>query len=167
MMQLRISFRSRSDLVLDADHSLDFTSNLVLQACISLYSVLGKSGAWMFLPRSFKNAVAQLLFGDIFWLDHWRVPRAYWVVAARIRFDFLASFTACDVLSIVPCYDIFQVSGISKPRFCKTYVLQFGALHENNGKHNFWKRQRQLRQPQPRGWLLDSQKSQGSVNGGF
>ena len=44
-MQIRISFRSRSDLVLDADQSLDFSSYLVLQACLSFYSVLDKSGA--------------------------------------------------------------------------------------------------------------------------
>ena len=35
MMQIRISFRSRSDLVLDADHALDFLSDLAFQACIS------------------------------------------------------------------------------------------------------------------------------------
>ena len=44
-MQLRISFRSRSDLVLDADHALDLLSDLAFQACISFYSVLDKSGA--------------------------------------------------------------------------------------------------------------------------
>ena len=26
-------------------------------------------------------------------------------------------------------------SGISKPRFYQTYVLQFGAFHENDGNH--------------------------------
>ena len=26
-------------------------------------------------------------------------------------------------------------SGISKPRFCQTYVLQFGAFHENDENH--------------------------------
>ena len=25
--------------------------------------------------------------------------------------------------------------GISKPRFCQTYVLQLGAFHENDGNH--------------------------------
>ena len=45
IMQIRISFRSRSDLVLDADQALDFSSDLVFQACISFYSVLDKSGA--------------------------------------------------------------------------------------------------------------------------
>ena len=50
IMQLRIPFRSRSDLVLDADHALDFLSDLAFQACISFYSVLDKSGASMFLP---------------------------------------------------------------------------------------------------------------------
>ena len=59
-MQLRISFRPRSDLVLDADHALDFLSDLAFQACISLYSVLDKSGAWMFSPYSIKNAVAHI-----------------------------------------------------------------------------------------------------------
>ena len=38
-------FVSRSDLVLDAYHALDFLSDLAFQACISLYSVLDKSGA--------------------------------------------------------------------------------------------------------------------------
>ena len=28
-----------------------------------------------------------------------------------------------------------EKSGISKPRFCQTYVLQFGAFHENGGNH--------------------------------
>ena len=60
-MQLRISFRSRSDLVLDADHALDFSSDLALQACISFYCVLDKSGAWMFLPCLIKNAVAHIV----------------------------------------------------------------------------------------------------------
>ena len=45
IMQICISFRSRSDLVLDADHDLDFLSDLAFQACISFYSVLNKSGA--------------------------------------------------------------------------------------------------------------------------
>ena len=27
------------------------------------------------------------------------------------------------------------LSGITKPRFCQTYVLQFGAFHENDGNH--------------------------------
>ena len=45
IMQICIAFRSRSDLVLDADHALDFLSDLVLQACISFCSVLDKSGA--------------------------------------------------------------------------------------------------------------------------
>ena len=37
IMQIRISFRSRSDLILDADHALDFflKSDLAFQACIS------------------------------------------------------------------------------------------------------------------------------------
>ena len=53
-MQIRIAFRAHSDLVLDADHALDFLSDLAFQACISFYSVLDKSGAWMFLPCSIK-----------------------------------------------------------------------------------------------------------------
>ena len=55
------SFRSRSDLVVDADHALDFLSYLAFQVCISFYSVLDKSGAWMFLPCSIKNAVAHMV----------------------------------------------------------------------------------------------------------
>ena len=43
-----ISFRSRSDLVLDADHALDFVSYLVLQACISFCSVSDQTGAALF-----------------------------------------------------------------------------------------------------------------------
>ena len=50
------------DLVLDADQSLDFLFYLVLEACISLYSVLDKRGALMFLPCSIKNAVAHVIF---------------------------------------------------------------------------------------------------------
>ena len=41
-------FVSRSDLILDADHSLDFLSYLVLQACILFCSVSDKSGALLF-----------------------------------------------------------------------------------------------------------------------
>ena len=59
-MQIRISFRSRSDLVLDAGHSLDFLAYLVLQACILFCSVSEKSGASLFLPCSHKNAAAHL-----------------------------------------------------------------------------------------------------------
>ena len=44
IMQIRILFRSRSDLVLDADNALDCSSNLVFKACISLCSVSDKSG---------------------------------------------------------------------------------------------------------------------------
>ena len=36
-MQICISFRSHSDLVLDADHASDFPSDLAFQACISFY----------------------------------------------------------------------------------------------------------------------------------
>ena len=61
IMQIRISLRSRSDLVLDADHALDFLSDLAFQVCISFYSVLDKSGARMVLPCSIKNAVAQII----------------------------------------------------------------------------------------------------------
>ena len=39
IMQIRISFRSRSDLVLDADQALDLLSDLASQACISFCSV--------------------------------------------------------------------------------------------------------------------------------
>ena len=60
IMQIRISFRSRSDLVLDADHALDFSSYLVLQACISFCSVSDKSGASLFLPCSHQIAVAHM-----------------------------------------------------------------------------------------------------------
>ena len=59
-MQIRISFRSRSDLVLEADNALDLLSNLVLQACISFCSVSDKSGASVFLPCSHKNAVDKM-----------------------------------------------------------------------------------------------------------
>ena len=51
-----ISFWSRSD----ADYALDFLSDLAFQACISFCSVLDKSGAWMFLACSIKNAVAHM-----------------------------------------------------------------------------------------------------------
>ena len=39
-----------------------FLSDLVFQACISFYSVLDKSGAWMFLPCLIKNVVAHILY---------------------------------------------------------------------------------------------------------
>ena len=54
IMLIRISFRSRSDHVLDADHALDFLSYLALQACISFCRVSDKSGASLFLPCSHK-----------------------------------------------------------------------------------------------------------------
>ena len=60
-MQIRISFRSRPDLVLDADRALDLLSYLVLQACISFCSVSNKTGAFLLLPCSHKNAVAHLV----------------------------------------------------------------------------------------------------------
>ena len=60
IMQIRISFRSRSDLILDADNALEFSSYLVLQACISFCSVSDKSGASMFFPCWHKNAAAQM-----------------------------------------------------------------------------------------------------------
>ena len=41
-------FVSRSDLVLDADHSLDFSAYLVLQSCISFCSVSENRGASLF-----------------------------------------------------------------------------------------------------------------------
>ena len=62
-MQICIPFRSRSDLVLDADHALVvfFLSSLVLQAYISFCSVLYKSGASLFWPYSHKNAVFRMV----------------------------------------------------------------------------------------------------------
>ena len=61
IMQIRISFRSRSDLVLI---SLTMPGNFYpisnLQACISFCSVSDKSGASMFLPCSHKNAAAHI-----------------------------------------------------------------------------------------------------------
>ena len=52
---------SRSDLVLDADHSLDLLGTyLVLQACISFGSVSNKTGAFLLVPCSHKNAVAHI-----------------------------------------------------------------------------------------------------------
>ena len=56
-MQIHISFRSRTDLVLDAEHSLDFSSYLILQACISFCSVSDKSGVSMFLPFSHRKCL--------------------------------------------------------------------------------------------------------------
>ena len=63
IMQIYISFRSRSDLVLDANHALDFLSYLVLQAWISFCSVSDKVGVSLFLPCSHNNAVAHILSG--------------------------------------------------------------------------------------------------------
>ena len=60
IMQIRISFRSRSDLILDAEHALDVLSYLVLQVCISFCSVSDKNGASLFLPCLHKNAVANV-----------------------------------------------------------------------------------------------------------
>ena len=59
-MQIRMSFRSRSDLGLDADHALDSLSHLVLQACISFCSVSDRSGAPLFLPCSHRNTLAHM-----------------------------------------------------------------------------------------------------------
>ena len=57
-MQVRISFRCRSDLVLDADHALDFfKSYLVLQVSNSFCGVSDKSGTSLFLPCLHNNAV--------------------------------------------------------------------------------------------------------------
>ena len=53
IMQICMSFRSRSDLVLDAEHSLYFLPCLVLQPS-------DKSGALLVLPCSHKNAVARI-----------------------------------------------------------------------------------------------------------
>ena len=60
-MQIHNSIRSCSDLVLDADHALDFLSYLVLQARISSSNVSDKNGASLFLPHSHKNVVAHML----------------------------------------------------------------------------------------------------------
>ena len=69
-----ISFRSRSDLVLDADHALDFSSNLVFQACISFCSVSDKSGASLFLPCLHTNAVAHINLGIVFGhMPHYKI----------------------------------------------------------------------------------------------
>ena len=63
IMQTDISFRSRSDLGLDADHLLDCLGTyLVLQACTSFSCVSDKSGAFLFLPCSHKT----LLLGGQF-----------------------------------------------------------------------------------------------------
>ena len=35
----------------------------------------------------------------------------------------------------LPLSEPHVLLGISKPRFCQTYVLQFGAFHENDGNH--------------------------------
>ena len=56
-MQTRISFRSRSDLVLDADHVLEFLSNLVLQT-VSRFERFSHKWRISVLPCSHKNAVA-------------------------------------------------------------------------------------------------------------
>ena len=64
IIQIRISFRSRSDLVLILFWILTmpwiFVSYLVLQACISFCSVSDRSGASLFLPCSHKHAVAHI-----------------------------------------------------------------------------------------------------------
>ena len=81
IVQIRISFRSRSDLVLDADHALDF---VILSRFTGVYLILHcfrqslvgisapiksifspetstkKSGASLFLPCSHKNVVAHM-----------------------------------------------------------------------------------------------------------
>ena len=61
------SMASSSDLAPDADHSLDFLTYLVLQACISFCSVSDKSGALLFLPCSHKSAVAHV-FSVVFYI---------------------------------------------------------------------------------------------------
>ena len=68
ILQIRISFRSRSDLVLDVDHALDFY--LALQACISFCSVSDTSDVFLFLPCSHKNAVAHMLAKKALCLAH-------------------------------------------------------------------------------------------------
>ena len=57
IMQIRISFRSRSDLVLDADQVLGFLSDLAFQACISFYGPCPQYG-WDFpeeIPEKFRK----------------------------------------------------------------------------------------------------------------
>ena len=54
-------FVSRSDLVLDADHALDFLRTyLVLQGCISYWGASDKCGALLFLRCSHINAVVRV-----------------------------------------------------------------------------------------------------------
>ena len=50
-----------------------------------------------------------------------------------------------------------HISGISKPRFCQTYGLQFGAFHENDGNHE--NDEDNSDSHKQGGWLLDSRKS--------
>ena len=85
-MQIRISFRSRSDLVLDVANALDFLSYLVLQACISFYSVSDKSGTSMFLPCSHKNAVAHMF------LQHWEAHADNGVMQQHASWKVLRKF---------------------------------------------------------------------------
>ena len=47
---------ANSYLVLDADHVLDFLSDLAFQACISFYSVLDTSSAWI---RNFRRVLQE------------------------------------------------------------------------------------------------------------
>ena len=51
-----------------------------------------------------------------------------------------------------------QVSGISKPRFCQTYVLQFGAFHENDGNENDENDEDNSDSHKQGGWLPDSRE---------
>ena len=70
IMQIRIGAtkRSRSDLVLDADHALDCASYLVLQASISFCSVSDQSAALLFFLCSHENAVAHI---NCWWPNMW------------------------------------------------------------------------------------------------
>ena len=63
IMQIRISFRSRSDLVLDADHALDFLSYLVYIR-VPRFVVFQTSGASMFWPCLHKNVIAHMISKD-------------------------------------------------------------------------------------------------------
>ena len=63
IMQIRLSFRSRSDLVLDADHALDLTNpiSFVRRRASRICSVSDRSGASLFLPCSSSwSAVAHM-----------------------------------------------------------------------------------------------------------
>ena len=74
MMQIRISFRSRSDLGLDADHG--FLSDLAFQACISFYSVLDKVAPECFCLLRLKMP---LLISGMFPLPEFSTPLCHFL----------------------------------------------------------------------------------------